>query len=103
MESLTQTTGMGSAQSALPKVKRCASCGRELPLEQFPKHRNATDGHMAVCSECRRRRFTPTDTKSNPLEKFTARELMHELSKRGYKGELTYTEIKVHKMNLKDF
>ena len=94
----------GFAPSGEVKTKVCASCGRELPLEAFPCHRLSADGRMAECKECRRRKHAPTDAaKSNPLEKFTARQLMHELNMRGYKGEITYTEVKVHKMNLKDF
>lgn len=85
------------------QTKVCQSCGLELPLSQFPKHRLSADGHMAECRDCRRRKRNAPGVESNPLEKFTARELMHELSVRGYRGSLTYTETKVQKMDLKDF
>ena len=101
MEELKNDTKMEEKSPCNSKV--CASCGRELPLEMFFRQRLSLDGHMSECKECRRRKKTSSNIKSNPLEKFTASELMHELSTRGYKGELTYTEIKVHKMNLKDF
>ncbi len=84
------------------KTKVCASCGRELPLEMFPGHRLSADGHMAECRDCRRRRKAKNNNEGNPLEKFTARELMHELKARGYEGNITFTEVTIHKMNLKD-
>lgn len=77
------------------KTQVCESCGRELPLDDFPRHRN---GHMKVCKECRRRFHPATDSKVNPLEKFTARQLMDELYARGYRGELSYTQV--HKIIL---
>ena len=84
------------------RTKVCASCGRELPLSHFPKHRLSIDGHMRECQDCRRRHNPNKASSVNPLEKFTARELMHELGQRGYKGEITYTEVKVHKMRLSE-
>ena len=85
------------------KTKFCASCGRELPLEDFARHGKTKDGYAHECRECKRRRTSTDASAVNPLEKFTARQLMHELNVRGYKGEITFTEVKVHKMNLKDF
>jgi len=83
------------------QVKTCQSCGRVLPLNDFPLHRISKDGHMSTCRDCRRRK-TKGDTEVNPLAKYTARELMHELRNRGYEGEIKYVEVKVHKMNLKE-
>ena len=80
--------------------KVCKGCGRELPLSEFGKHDRSKDGHMSVCKECRRRRTSKTDSAVNPLEKFTARQLMHELNLRGYDGELKYVEV--HKIRLSD-
>lgn len=37
---------------AVPGTKKCACCGRELPLEKFPKHWKAKDGHTSVCFLC---------------------------------------------------
>lgn len=79
--------------------KVCKECGRELPLSEFAKHDKAKDGHMSVCKECRRRKSSKA-SEVNPLEKFTARQLMHELKLRGYEGELSY--IEVHKIRISD-
>lgn len=89
-------------QSSEVKTKICPSCGRELPLDSFLKQNHSADGHMKECKECRRNRRTEGTSKSNPLAKFTARELMHELRLRGYDGEIKYTEVKVHKMKLSE-
>lgn len=82
------------------KKKVCKECGRELPLSEFARHDKSKDGHMSVCKECRRRKHSKTDSAVNPLEKFTARQLMHELKRRGYDGEISYVEV--HKIRLSD-
>ena len=75
-------------------TKTCQGCGKTLPLDAFAKHNQSEDGHMNTCKECRRRRSKPAP-KSNPLEKFTARELMAELKQRGYCGTLEYTQTHI--------
>lgn len=37
-----------------PSTKVCKTCGRELPLDQFPKHIKSRDGHDGVCMDCKR-------------------------------------------------
>lgn len=37
-------------------TKVCKDCGRELPLDQFPKNRY---GHLGICRECNAKRHTP--------------------------------------------
>ena len=81
----------------IEKTKKCLGCGRTLPLTEFSRHWRSKDGYMEECKECRRRR-TSAATSSNPLEKFTARQLMLELKTRGYKGTLEYVEV--HHINL---
>ena len=76
-------------------TKVCKACGRTLPLSSFGVHNKSADGHMAVCNDCRHRKRLNTD---NPLENFTARQLMCELRARGYRGTLEYTEV--HHINL---
>ena len=33
-------------------TKTCKICGKELPLDQFPKHPRTADGHATICAEC---------------------------------------------------
>lgn len=33
-------------------TKTCKICGKELPLDQFPKHPRTADGHSTICREC---------------------------------------------------
>lgn len=34
-------------------TKRCSRCGKEKPLDEFPKHPKCGDGHTGVCKSCR--------------------------------------------------
>lgn len=89
------------------KTKVCPKCGRELPIENFGKGLNK-DGLRSYCKECcnlvsrqfRRKKLGENVSPNPALENFTPRELIDELRARGYGGTLTYTEIKVHKINL---
>ena len=36
------------------EVKECTRCHRELPLEQFSKDKNQSDGLCKICKECTR-------------------------------------------------
>lgn len=35
-----------------PQTKVCKICGRELPLDSFPKHPRTKDGHTTICADC---------------------------------------------------
>ena len=37
-------------------TKVCKDCGRELPLDQFPKNRH---GYLGICRECNKKRHAP--------------------------------------------
>lgn len=102
MPQVTDNPNLTKAEGAETKV--CKGCGREYPLSEFPIHKKSSDGHAHLCKECFHRRYKERGrgvrAKANPLEKFTSREMMRELFARGYRGELTFTETKVHKCNL---
>ena len=95
-------------------TKKCAKCGRELPVSEFYANKKAKDGLHSYCKECIRERrknkrnavkierkalpkdfFSPASGggSDNPLSKFTPRELMEELKRRGYRGKLEYTSV----------
>lgn len=91
--------------------KTCRRCGRALPIEQFYADKKSPDGHYTYCREChseqnkesyaRRkernaRQTTGEGNVDGSLSAFKPRELIEELRRRGYKGELTYT----HKITL---
>lgn len=88
------------------ETKVCKSCGRELPLESF--YRNYF-GITSVCKECnkknraeaQKRRYDNDKqslseqlnaTRKMRLADFTPLELMKELARRGYEGNLNYVE-----------
>ena len=85
------------------EVKTCKRCGRELPESMF---RITRWGHRAdICSDCEKaKRAESMEAKKKEKEAeaqckrelklcdFTPRELMQELARRGYQGELTFTE-----------
>ena len=88
------------------ETKVCKCCGRELPIGSFKKGRW---GVVSVCNECdKQHRAENKQSRINRakqkiedvraenrqlcLNDFTARELMEELFRRGYRGKLEYTE-----------
>lgn len=90
----------------LIKTKVCAKCGKQLPLEMFSKG-NGKDGKRSWCKDCvneaardyhKRKKICKGDVQNPALAEFTPQELISELRARGYKGDLTFTEIKVHKI-----
>ena len=87
------------------ETKTCKRCGRELPIENY---QTARYGLMGVCKECvaAAKRTTSIDRRDNMqrtcnlkveeartlrLSQFTPRELMAELYRRGYRGQLEFT------------
>lgn len=102
------------------KTKVCTKCGKELPLSEFSSKKGTPDGLSYQCKECAReysREYTkrkreerlaakekgrmseiiPESTASEEvlmdfLLKVQPRLLMKALYKRGYDGDLTYTE-----------
>lgn len=87
------------------ETKTCKRCGRELPIENY---QTARYGRMGVCRECvaiakteahkdRRDSLIRTcnlkveEARTLRLSQFTPRELMEELHRRGYEGQLKYT------------
>ena len=99
------------------ETKICVCCGKSLPIENFGRNRQTSDGHMVTCKECTNKRYrenykkrksvvTPTasssvatskptldDSGRNPeLSKFHARELIAELKARNYTGTIYYTQ-----------
>lgn len=81
------------------KTKKCTRCGRELPVTEFYKKTDSPDGLQTWCKECFKKATKKTRIGggvSEELKMYTSRQLMEELAKRGYRGELEY----VKKVNL---
>lgn len=93
------------------ETKVCKCCGRELPIEMFA---NTHFGASHTCNSCRTKHRLESRSKKNEvdelrrqveevrnqsLERFTPRELMQELARRGYKGELTFTRTETININ----
>ena len=102
------------------KTKVCTKCGKELPLSEFSPNKRYSDGFACQCKECTREYYReynkrkreerlaaqskermseiiPTSTAQEDvlmdfLLKVQPRLLMKALYKRGYDGDLTYTE-----------
>lgn len=96
------------------ETKVCKRCGRELPVEKFKM--SAYGKRVDVCTECstaklRENKLLKKEMKDNAqavveartlrLKDFEPRELMEELRRRGYTGELQY--VQVHRINLESF
>lgn len=88
-------------------LKTCVECGKVLPLSQFSANNRSADGYRHRCKSCcaahtatRLPKGAMPQTALNvkgdaesPLGAFTPRELIEELRKRGFTGELTYTYV----------
>jgi NAD-dependent SIR2 family protein deacetylase len=94
--------------------KRCSHCGRTLPIEDFHKNAKEKDGYCKLCKECKnasrvktvkslgeaRERIKDLENQLQFLQKIncaslkdcTPRQLIDELARRGYKGEMTYVQ-----------
>lgn len=71
--------------------------GVERAMEEFGVSRASVTNVLAIGDDFDKVRPIPPAAKT--IDKFTPRELMTELARRGYCGELTFTQ----KINIKDF
>jgi hypothetical protein len=89
------------------ETKRCGHCGRILPIDQFSKKSKSKDGLRPYCKSCYKgiqearkagkkdeesedKTYYPSNAvapadETNALEKFTPRQLLKELKRRGYR------------------
>lgn len=97
-------------QQTLWKTKVCIKCHQEKPVTEFYRHKRSKDGYSCYCKECQKTIATKSMEKKreekvisenkasairntvnqSPLSKFKPRELIQELSDRGYHGECEY-------------
>lgn len=72
------------------ETKKCAKCGRELPLDSFHKGTVSKDGRQSYCKECKRAVYQGKVAHEweNPLAPFTTKQLAAELKRRGCKGHI---------------
>ena len=95
------------------ETRVCATCGRELPITMFAQNHY---GIAKSCKECNGKKIADgkaykskvtalqqelETAKRTRLADFSPRDLMEELARRGYKGELTFTRIE--KINIENF
>lgn len=95
-------------------MKQCYHCGVKKPTTEFYDSKSSSDGKAAWCKDCmkeyNKNRYNrkkmenitlnqtqpqKTDIRggqNNDLSRFTPRELMQELAKRGYRGTLEYVK-----------
>lgn len=94
------------------ETKICVCCGKVLPIENFGRNRQSSDGRMVTCKECTNKRYRENykkrkaaetvrlkprkrldgDDRNPELSKYHAREIIAELKARGYKGEIYYVQ-----------
>lgn len=86
-----------------PTTKTCIHCGRTKPVDEFYKNWAAKDNMQSYCKECshairkeraQKKKAEISDKSDiNPLAQYTARELIAELRRRDYRGELKCEKI----------
>lgn len=106
-------------QEGLVKTKLCYKCKRELPVTEFHKCRARYDGLYSYCKECsrvahrklrerykneRKKEKVAEERKrvedADALSRFTPRQLMMELHRRGYEGTLRWVqEVDISKVD----
>lgn len=93
-------------------MKKCAHCGELKPVSEFYKNKAQKDGLQSSCKKCfsemhkkykakkraEKAVFSTPPTlqnaqNANPLSGFTPRELIAELRRRGYRGELRFENV----------
>lgn len=97
----------GMIENPQIKTKKCSVCGQELPLSSFSKNPGMRDGYLNTCKTCRnekakyRKALKKDEPYPNPdLASFTPLQLITELKVRGYKGDLTFEEVRIHRIKL---
>jgi hypothetical protein len=80
----------------------CVKCEQELPIASFYTNMSAL-GHEKTCKQCRKAAMRHNYMKkygimpdnvdlNSPVSKFSSRELIAELRRRGYEGKLYYRQ-----------
>lgn len=89
-------------------TKVCSRCGKELPIEEFPKNFRAKDGHLSMCRSCKGEimknaaqksasvKFDPfgsdsSVSQSKSLRDYTPQELVDHLRVNGWEVTCTKT------------
>lgn len=82
------------------ETKKCFKCGEVKPTTEFYKNIKAADGYDTYCKDCKkslnRKVYAKMVSKrkeeeaNNALSKYTPRDLLTELKRRGYKWEKMY-------------
>lgn len=86
-------------QNEQPTTKVCKACGKELPLDSFPKQVKSKDGHMNMCRDCFSAKHNHPKANAAPvlsvkektLADFTVDAICAELRRRGFSGTLTHS------------
>ena len=82
------------------ETKKCGRCGETKPVSEFYVSQNNRDGYDKYCKECKKQYNQERYAKKvaekkaaeacQPLSKYTPRDLLAELKRRGYKWEKMY-------------
>lgn len=96
-------------------TKRCAKCGEVKPVSEFYKSKESKDGLQSYCKECHRAAnskrkeslriisATPAQPNpDNPLSAYEPRQLMEELRRRGFDGDLFFKKTEIIRIKLSE-
>lgn len=76
------------------QYRKCRSCGRILPIDNFYISERCRGGHEPRCKECKQRRKAYTKSSADiSLSELSYDILIDELRRRGFKGELHQSKV----------
>lgn len=85
---------MDNNNKPAPEYRKCRSCSRILPIDNFYVNESCRGGHEPRCKECKATRKAYTKSSADiSLSEISYEILVEELRRRGFKGQICKSKI----------